>query len=68
MRMNRKNADFLEPAPAAVLLCSGTIECYYILMTQKVNKYWNVFITKSSFLQMPSFIVLKLKTLKVQYC
>lgn len=36
------------------VLRSGTTECYYILMTQKVIKYWNIFTTKSSLLQMQS--------------
>lgn len=36
------------------VLHSGTTECYYILMTQKVIKYWNIFTTKSSLLQMQS--------------
>lgn len=36
------------------VLHSGTTECYYILMTQKVIKYWNIFSTKSFILQMQS--------------
>lgn len=52
--------------PAAVLLCSGTIECYYILMTHKVNKYWNVFITKISLLQMQLAFFYNTKTENIE--